>query len=64
MAVSQDPSMSGSTSDNPFGGGAAQPPENPVKFVLKRNGSTSTLTVQFQDKPGRPTSRAPGAGQI
>ena len=51
VAISQDPTMSGSTSDNPFGGAAAPPPENPVKFLLKRNGSTSTLTVQFQDKP-------------
>ena len=30
-----------------------QPPENPVKFTLQKNaGGTSTLTVQFQDKPG------------
>ena len=29
------------------------PPENPVKFTLTKNaGGTSTLTVQFQDKPG------------
>ena len=51
VAVSQDPSMTGGTTDNPFGGGAPTPPENPVKFLLKRNGSTSTLTVQIQDKP-------------
>jgi hypothetical protein len=49
VAVSQDPSMSGS-SDGAFG--APPPaPENPVKFTLTRNGATSTLTVQFQDKP-------------
>ena len=62
VAVSQDPSMSGSTSDNPFGGGAAQPPENPVKFVLKRNGSTSTLTVEFQDKPVPADKQMPQGG--
>ena len=51
VALSQDPAMSGSTSDTPFGGAAPPPPENPVKFSLKRNGGTSVLTVQFQDKP-------------
>jgi hypothetical protein len=49
IQVSQDPSMSGST-DGTFGS-APPPPENPVKFTLTRNGATSTLTVQFQDKP-------------
>jgi hypothetical protein len=49
VQVSQDPSMSGS-SDGAFGT-AAPAPENPVKFSLKRNGGTSTLSVQFQDKP-------------
>jgi hypothetical protein len=49
VAVSQDPSMSGS-SDGQFGA-AAPPPENPVKFTLKKSGATSILTVQFQDKP-------------
>jgi hypothetical protein len=49
VQVSQDPNMSGS-SDSQFG--AAPPPtENPVKFTLKRSGGSSTLTVQFQDKP-------------
>lgn len=51
VAVSQDPSMSGGTGDNPFGGAPPAPPENPVKFTLARTGGTSTLTVQFQDKP-------------
>ena len=49
VQVSQDPNMSGS-SDGQFG--AAPPPaENPVKFTLMKSGTTSTLTVQFQDKP-------------
>lgn len=49
VQVSQDPGMSGSTagafSSEP------RPVENPVKFTLKRNGATSTLTVQFVDRP-------------
>jgi hypothetical protein len=55
VEVSQDPGMSGSTS----GAFSAPPPpnENPVKFTLKRNGGTSTLTVQFQDKPGGPADQ-------
>jgi hypothetical protein len=49
VQLSQDPSMSGSTS----GAFSSEPPpvENPVKFTLKKNGGTSVLTVQFQDKP-------------
>ena len=62
VAVSQDPSMSGGTSDSPFGGTAPAPPENPVKFTLKRNGATSTLTVQFQDKPGPADKPMPQGG--
>ena len=51
VQVSQDPSMSGSTDG--LMAAPPQPPENPVKFTLKKNaGGTSTLTVQFQDKPG------------
>ena len=49
VQVSQDPSMSGS-SDAQFSA-PPQAPENPVKFSLTRNGGTSVLTVQFQDKP-------------
>ena len=49
VQVSQDPSMSGS-SDAAFGA-APQPAENPVKFTLTKTGGTSTLSVQFQDKP-------------
>jgi hypothetical protein len=51
VQVSQDPSMSGSTDG--MMAAPPQPPENPVKFTLTKNaGGTSTLTVQFQDKPG------------
>jgi hypothetical protein len=49
VQVSQDPSMSGGT-DGAFGAPPAAP-ENPVKFTLTKNGATSTLTVQIQDKP-------------
>ncbi|HQZ40197.1 MAG: hypothetical protein IT180_15475 [Acidobacteria bacterium] len=54
LQVSQDPSMSGSTT----GVFASAPPpvENPVKFSLKRDGGTSVLTVQFQDKPAGATT--------
>jgi hypothetical protein len=62
VAVSQDPSMSGGTSDNPFGAGAPAPPENPVKFSLKRNGATSTLVVQIQDKPVSADKTMPQGG--
>jgi hypothetical protein len=49
VQVSQDPGMSG-TSTGAF---SSEPPpmESPVKFSLKKNGATSVLTVQFQDKP-------------
>src|SRR5690606_25519434 len=45
----QDPSMSG-TSDGQFN---APPPkmESPIKFTLTKNGGTSHLNVQLQDKP-------------
>lgn len=49
VQVSQDPSLSGS-SDGVFNS-AAPPPESPVRFSLQKNGATSVLTVQFQDKP-------------
>lgn len=49
VQVSQDPSMSGSTT----GAFSTEPPpvESPVKFTLKKSGGASLLTVQFQDKP-------------
>ena len=50
IQVSQGPSMSGGT------GGAArasQPTsDDPVRFKLTRNGNTSTLSINFIDKPG------------
>jgi hypothetical protein len=50
VQISQDPGPSGSS-----GGGMMAPPQapdNPVKFTLVKNGGgTSTLTVQFNDKP-------------
>jgi hypothetical protein len=49
VQVSQDPGFSGS-SDGMFNS-AAPPPESPVRFSLTKNGATSLLTVQFQDKP-------------
>lgn len=49
VQVNQDPSLSGGT-DSQFGA-AAQSPESPVKFTLKKGAGTSVLTVQFQDKP-------------
>ena len=60
VQVSQDPSMSGST-DGAFGA-PPQAPENPVKFTLTKNSGTSTLTVQFQDKPVPADKPAPPGG--
>ena len=50
IQVSQGPSMSGGT-----GGGArsSQPTsDDPVRFKLTRSGGTSTLSINFIDKPG------------
>ncbi|MCC7125646.1 MAG: hypothetical protein IT178_12420 [Acidobacteria bacterium] len=61
VQVSQDPNMSGS-SDGMFGA-PPQAPENPVTFKLVKNGATSTLTVEFKDKPTpAPASDAPAGG--
>ena len=52
VSVNQDPDMGGGT------GGFAPPPspnDSPVRFTLARQGATSVLTVQFQDKPGSST---------
>jgi hypothetical protein len=61
VSVSQDPDMAGGT------GGIAPPPsqnDNPVRFKLARQGGTSVLTVQFQDKPskGAGSDTAPAGG--
>lgn len=55
VQVSQDPSMSGSTT----GAFLSEPPpvENPVKFSLTRGSGTSVLTVQFQDKAAGNTAK-------
>jgi hypothetical protein len=62
VEVNQDPSMSG-TSDGQFN---APPPKNesPIKFTLTKNGATSALTVQLQDKPtgGDATPAGPAGG--
>lgn len=63
VAVSQDPDLGGST-----GGLAPAPPrtENPVQFKLARQGGTSVLTIQFQDKPGaaKPDAAPPGGPDV
>jgi hypothetical protein len=59
VSVSQDPDMAGGT------GGIAPPPsqnDNPVRFKLTRQGGTSALTVQFQDKPSTSGGDAGPAG--
>ena len=65
IQVSQDPSMSGSTS----GRLSSEPTaDDPVKFKLTRSGGTSTLTINYIDKaptdaipanPNRPGDAAP-----
>jgi hypothetical protein len=62
VSISQDPGMSGAAADSPFGGAAPPPPENPVKFTLKRNSATSLLTVQLQDKPVPADATKPQGG--
>jgi hypothetical protein len=49
IQVSQGPSMSG-----PGGGGRSSEPtsDDPVRFKLTRSGGTSTLSINFVDKPG------------
>jgi len=52
VQISQDPGPSAGSSDGLMAA-PPQAPENPVKFTLVKNsGGTSTLTVQFNDKPG------------
>jgi hypothetical protein len=61
IQVSQDPSMSGSSS----GRLSSDPtPEDPVKFMLTRTGGTSTLTINYIDRvpagtvqPDRPSNQ-------
>jgi hypothetical protein len=50
IQVSQGPSMSGSTG----GGSRSDEPtsDDPVRFKLTRNGGTSTLSINFVDRPG------------
>jgi hypothetical protein len=63
VEVSQDPNMSGGA-----GGMNAPPPKNesPVRFKLTRAGPTSTLTIQFQDKPmsDAPARTPPGGPDL
>lgn len=49
IEISQDPSLSGGTNGMAAGAGKS---ESPVKFNLARNGATSTLTINFTDRPG------------
>jgi hypothetical protein len=59
VEISQDPNISGGT--NPDRAPAAKS-ESPVKFNLTRNGGTSTLTINFTDRPAGTTKPdAPGA---
>jgi hypothetical protein len=59
VEISQDPNMSGGAD------AAGAKPESPVKFNLSRNGATSTLTINIQDrpsgtaKPDKPEAAAP-----
>lgn len=53
VQISQDPPGSGND--------AAAKAEDPVKFKLTRNGGTSTLTINFADRPGGGAKPAPGA---
>ena len=57
IQLSQGPSMSGGT-----GGGTrvSEPtPEDPVRFKLTRNGATSTLAINFVDRPGGKAENEP-----
>ncbi|HYB96467.1 MAG TPA: hypothetical protein VEC39_15955 [Vicinamibacterales bacterium] len=62
VQISQDPNLSGST-DNMMAAGKT---EDPVKFKLTRGGTTSTLTIEFADRPvgdAKPSSGA-AAGEM
>jgi len=62
VQVSQDPGMSGSAD----GRMSSEPTkDDPVKFKLARNGSTSVLTIAFTDKPGGGSGKPPAdAGDV
>lgn len=50
IQISQGPSMSGGTGGGPR---SSEPTtEDPVRFKLTRNGATSTLAINFIDRPG------------
>ena len=51
IQISQDPTGSGNTD--------AAKAEDPVKFKLTRSGATSTLTINFADRPGGARSSQP-----
>lgn len=58
IQISQDPNLGG---DNPAMGKS----EDPVKFKLTRNGSTSTLSIDFVDKPmANANAGAPSPGEM
>lgn len=48
VEISQDPSMSGGTNPDRL---PARKSDSPVKFNLTRTGATSTLTINFTDRP-------------
>lgn len=54
VQISQDPNVG----DNPALGKS----EDPVKFALTRNGSSSTLTINFTDRPAAAAGAAPAPG--
>jgi hypothetical protein len=57
IQVSQGPSMSGGTGDGPR---SSEPTsDDPVRFKLTRNGATSTLAINFVDRPGGKMDPAP-----
>lgn len=59
IQVSQGPSMSGGT-----GGGmrSSEPTsDDPVRFKLTKNGATSTLSINFVDRPGAGRAETPNA---
>lgn len=63
IQVSQDPNMGGSSS----GRLSSEPTaEDPVKFKLTRTGATSTLTINYIDRPpnAKPTPNPAGAGDM
>ena len=62
VQVSQDPNMSGSSSDARL---STEPTaDDPVKFKLTRTGGTSVLTINFTDKPGGGGDKPAQAGDM